>query len=67
MTDAYAGRTDIPGAAGYMPYFGSVTKQITMSNALGDTILATATSLGSDAMRFDWQAFGTEDTVILPS
>lgn len=64
MTDAYAGRTDIPGAAGYLPYFDSVTKQITMTNAAGDTTLATATSLGSDAMRFDWQAFGTEDLVV---
>jgi hypothetical protein len=64
MIDAYAGRSDVPGTAGYLQYFGPATKQITMTNTAGDTILATSTSLGSDAMRFDWQAFGTADILV---
>jgi hypothetical protein len=64
MTDAYAGRSDIPGGAGYLPYFGLATKQITMTNDADDITLATATSLNSDSMRFDWEAFGTEDVVV---
>jgi hypothetical protein len=31
-----------------------------MTNTAGNTIPATSTSLGSDATRFDWQAFGTK-------
>jgi hypothetical protein len=31
-----------------------------MTNTAGDTIPATSTSLGSDAIRFDWPAFGTK-------
>jgi hypothetical protein len=50
----------VPSIADYLQYFGPATKQITMTNTAGNTIPATSTSLGSDAIRFDWLAFGTK-------
>lgn len=61
MQDALAARADIPGYLGYMPYFGSKSKQITMSNVPGDTVMSTVTSLSSYDMRFDWKSFGEID------
>ena len=62
LSDAFAGRSDISGAAGIVSYLDSRTLDLSMKDKAGTTTLSTATALDSSNMRFDWKAFG--DNVI---
>ena len=58
LSDAFAGRSDIPGAAGIVSYLDSRTVDLSMVDKADTTTLSTATALDSSNMRFDWGAFG---------
>jgi hypothetical protein len=60
LSDAFAGRNDIPGAAGIVSYLDSLTVNLSMTDKAVTTTLSTATALDSSNMRFDWQAFGDQ-------
>jgi hypothetical protein len=59
LSDAFAGRNDITGAAGIVSYLDSLTVDLSMMDKALITTLSTATALDSSSMRFDWQAFET--------
>jgi hypothetical protein len=58
LSDAFAQRNDIPGAAGIVSYLDSLTVDLSMTDKAQTTTMSTATVLDSSNMRFDWKAFG---------
>jgi hypothetical protein len=56
MSEAYARKANSPRGQGYVSYFGTRTRQVSMVGKSGDT-LSTVTPIDAYSMRYDWKSF----------
>jgi len=57
MSEASARRANSSRGQGYMSYFGSRNKQISMVGGRSGDTLSTVTAIDTSSMRFDWKSF----------